>query len=61
MVIKYRGIEGVLIFAKQIKNRIYEMEIKNLDDMKIHFTCDIYDIKLVDCIGNESFLSEIKK
>lgn len=59
MVIRYEDYVGILIYAEQIEKDKFKIGIQDANDAKIYFTCSICDLKLVDCIGNIPFLSEI--
>lgn len=61
MVIKYKNYVGALIYACQITGSKFEFKIKDIDDVIINFSTDINEIRIVDCPGNSSILSDIKK
>ncbi len=59
MVIKYKNYIGVLILAEQIKGSKFYFKISDTDDVKISFIANMEEIRIVNCPGNMSILSEI--
>lgn len=59
MVIKYKNYIGVLVFAEQIKGSQFYFKISDTDDIKISFIANMEEIRIVNCPGNTSILSEI--
>lgn len=60
MVIEYKNFTGVIIEMKRVKGRIYYFKIKDLiNNAEISFNCDIYDIKLTNCTGNEFLFKKV--
>lgn len=61
MLIKYKEYIGALIYACQIEGSLFKFRIKDSDDTVIEFTTEMNQIRIVDCIGNSTILSEIRK
>lgn len=61
MVIKYKNHIGTIINMNQIEKGVFNFVIEETNGVFRTFIGDIYDMRIVDCVGNEIFLQDMKK
>ena len=61
MVIKHIDHTGIIVSMNRIDKNIFSFVIENAIGVLESFIGDIYDLRIVDCVGNELFLEDIKK